>query len=60
LAADLSGSWSGTSNHSGQERARCFALATEPFTIANGQMAPTLKISRRAVRAAYGAALYPL
>ena len=39
------------------ERARRFVIATEPFTIANGQMTPTLKIKRHAIREAYGAAL---
>ena len=39
------------------ERVRRFAIAAEPFTIANGQMTPTLKIKRHAVRAAYGEAL---
>ena len=39
------------------ERVRRFAIATEPFTIANGQMTPTLKIKRHVIRDAYGAAL---
>jgi long-chain acyl-CoA synthetase len=39
------------------ERVRRFAIAAEPFTIANGQMTPTLKIKRHVIRAAYGAAL---
>jgi long-chain acyl-CoA synthetase len=39
------------------ERVRRFMVAIEPFTIANGQMTPTLKIKRHAIRAAYGAAL---
>jgi long-chain acyl-CoA synthetase len=39
------------------ERVRRFAIAAEPFTIANGQMTPTLKIKRLAIRDAYGAIL---
>jgi long-chain acyl-CoA synthetase len=39
------------------ERVRRFIIAPEPFTIANGQMTPTLKIKRHAIRDAYGAAL---
>jgi long-chain acyl-CoA synthetase len=39
------------------ERVRRFLIAAEPFTIANGQMTPTLKVRRHAVREAYGAAL---
>jgi long-chain acyl-CoA synthetase len=39
------------------ERVRRFVIASEPFTIANGQMTPTLKIKRHAIRDAYGAAL---
>ena len=39
------------------ERVRRFAIAAEPFTIANGQMTPTLKIKRHVIRDAYGAAL---
>ena len=39
------------------ERVRRFMVAVEPFTIANGQMTPTLKIKRHAIRAAYDAAL---
>ena len=42
------------------ERVRRFVLAREPFTTANGQMTPTLKIKRHAIRAAYGAALLAL
>ena len=38
-------------------RVRRFIIATEPFTIANGQMTPTLKIKRHAIRETYGAAL---
>ncbi|HEV8016623.1 MAG TPA: long-chain fatty acid--CoA ligase [Stellaceae bacterium] len=39
------------------ERVRRFIVAREPFTTANGQMTPTLKIRRHEIRAAYGAAL---
>jgi len=39
------------------ERVRRFVIAPEPFTIANGQMTPTLKIKRHAIRDAYGADL---
>jgi long-chain acyl-CoA synthetase len=39
------------------ERVRRFVVATEPFTIDNGQMTPTLKIKRHVIRAAYGPAL---
>ena len=39
------------------ERARRFVVATDPFTIANGQMTPTLKVKRLAIRDAYGAAI---
>jgi len=39
------------------ERVRRFVIAAEPFTTANGQMTPTLKIKRHAIREAYGAAL---
>ena len=39
------------------ERVRRFIVAREPFTTANGQMTPTLKIRRHAIRAVYGAAL---
>jgi long-chain acyl-CoA synthetase len=42
------------------ERVRRFVLATDSFTVANGQMTPTLKIKRHAIRAAYGAALLAL
>ena len=38
------------------ERVRRFMIA-EPFTIANGQMTPTLKIKRHVIREAYGTAL---
>ena len=39
------------------ERVRHFAIAAEPFTIANGQMTPTLKIKRHVICEAYGAVL---
>ena len=39
------------------ERVRRFLIANEPFTTANGQMTPTLKIRRHAIHEAYGAAL---
>jgi long-chain acyl-CoA synthetase len=39
------------------ERVRRFVIATEPFSIANGQMTPTLKIKRHVIRDLYGAAL---
>jgi long-chain acyl-CoA synthetase len=39
------------------ERVRRFLIANEPFAIANGQLTPTLKIRRHAIREAYGAAL---
>jgi long-chain acyl-CoA synthetase len=42
------------------ERVRRFVIATDAFTTANGQMTPTLKIKRHAIRAAYGAALLAL
>ncbi len=42
------------------ERVRRFVIAAEPFTIANGQMTPTLKVKRHAIREAYGAALAAL
>jgi long-chain acyl-CoA synthetase len=47
-------------NLSGIERVRRFVIADEPFTVANGQMTPTLKIRRHAIRAAHGAALEAL
>jgi long-chain acyl-CoA synthetase len=37
------------------ERVRRFVLAGEPFSLANAQMTPTLKIRRHAIRAAYEA-----
>jgi long-chain acyl-CoA synthetase len=39
------------------ERVRRFILAAEPFTIDNGQLTPTLKIRRHAIRETYGEAL---
>jgi long-chain acyl-CoA synthetase len=39
------------------ERVRRFVVAAEPFTIANGQLTPTLKIKRHVIREVYGAAL---
>jgi long-chain acyl-CoA synthetase len=39
------------------ERVRRFVIASEPFTIANGQMTPTLKVKRYAIREVYGAAI---
>ena len=42
------------------ERVRRFIVAHEAFTTENGQMTPTLKIKRHAVRAAYGTALEAL
>jgi long-chain acyl-CoA synthetase len=42
------------------ERVRRFIVADEPFTTANGQMTPTLKIKRYAIRHAYGEALQAL
>ncbi|HEY3917509.1 MAG TPA: long-chain fatty acid--CoA ligase [Stellaceae bacterium] len=42
------------------ERVRRFTLAHEAFTTANGQMTPTLKIRRHAIRAVYGTALEAL
>jgi long-chain acyl-CoA synthetase len=45
---------------SGAERVRRFMIAAEPFTTVNGQMTPTLKIRRHAIRQAYGAALEAL
>jgi long-chain acyl-CoA synthetase len=39
------------------ERIRRFVIAIEAFTIANGQMTPTLKVKRHAIRDAYGATI---
>jgi long-chain acyl-CoA synthetase len=44
----------------GIERVRRFVIADEPFTTANGQMTPTLKVRRHTIRAAYGPALEAL
>jgi long-chain acyl-CoA synthetase len=38
------------------ERVRRFIVADAPFNLENGQMTPTLKIRRHAIRAVYGAA----
>ena len=38
------------------ERVRRFTIAGEPFSLANAQLTPTLKIRRHAIRAAYQAA----
>jgi long-chain acyl-CoA synthetase len=38
------------------ERVRRFVIAEEPFSTANGQLTPTLKIRRHAIRDAYGPA----
>jgi long-chain acyl-CoA synthetase len=42
------------------ERVRRFIVARDAFTTANGQMTPTLKIKRHAIRQAYGDALLAL
>jgi long-chain acyl-CoA synthetase len=42
------------------ERVRRFIVASDGFTVANGQMTPTLKIKRHAIRAAYGPLLLAL
>jgi long-chain acyl-CoA synthetase len=42
------------------ERVRRFIIASEPFTTGNGQLTPTLKIRRHAIRAVYGDALETL
>ena len=39
------------------ERVRHLAIAAEPFTIANGQMTPTLKIKRHVIGEVYADAL---
>jgi long-chain acyl-CoA synthetase len=39
------------------ERVRRFVIASEPFTIANGQMTPTLKVRRHVIREIYHTAL---
>jgi long-chain acyl-CoA synthetase len=38
------------------ERMRRFVIAGEPFSIANTQLTPTLKLRRHAIRAVYEAA----
>ena len=38
------------------ERVRRFVIAAEPFSLANAQLTPTLKIRRHAIRAAYRSA----
>ncbi len=43
-----------TSQLASHERIRRFILAREPFSIANEQMTPTLKVRRHKVREAYG------
>jgi long-chain acyl-CoA synthetase len=42
------------------ERVRRFAIADEPFTLANAQLTPTLKIRRHTIRDAYQAAFEAL
>ncbi len=42
------------------ERVRHFIIAEEPFTTANGEMTPTLKIRRHVLKARYGAKLEAL
>jgi long-chain acyl-CoA synthetase len=42
------------------ERIRRYAVIEEPFTIANGQMTPTLKIKRHMIRQAHGELLESL
>jgi long-chain acyl-CoA synthetase len=42
------------------ERVRSFVVASEPFTIANGMLTPTLKIRRHRIREAYHAPLEAL
>jgi long-chain acyl-CoA synthetase len=39
------------------ERVRRFVVASEPFTIANGMLTPSMKVRRHVVRQAYGARL---
>jgi long-chain acyl-CoA synthetase len=39
------------------ERVRRFVIADEAFSVGNGQLTPTLKIKRHAIREVYGAAL---
>ena len=47
-------------NLSNVEKIRRFAVATEPFTIDNGQMTPTLKIRRHVITRNYAPALEAL
>jgi long-chain acyl-CoA synthetase len=42
------------------ERVRRFVIAEEPFSLANAQLTPTLKIRRHAIREAYGVAFEAL
>jgi long-chain acyl-CoA synthetase len=42
------------------DRVRRFIIADEPFAIANGEMTPTLKVKRHAVKARYGERLEAL
>ena len=42
------------------ERVRRFVIAAEPFSVANAQLTPTMKVRRHAVRAAYQAAIEAL
>ena len=42
------------------ERVRRFVIATEPFSLANSQLTPTLKIRRHAIREAYMASFEAL
>jgi len=42
------------------ERIRRYVLIDEPFTVANGQMTPTLKIKRHVIRQTYGTVLESL
>ena len=42
------------------ERVRRFLVAPDPFTIANGQMTPTMKVRRHILREVYGEALESL
>jgi len=39
------------------EKIRKFIIVTEPFTIENGQMTPTMKLRRHVIKQAYGKAL---
>jgi len=42
------------SNLSSLEKVRRFAVLTEPFSVENGMMTPTMKIRRHKIKAAYG------